>query len=195
MKKSMFLVRFALIVGKLKVGRPMTAKELADYVNSDNRINGAGKVSVRTIQRDIAELRDGLGMNIVNKNNNTYAIEPMKEYCPEHIKNLIDVIYEILKGFEKTEPEKLVLNTAINQSKDVKISLLTEENKCIDIDADLNAGAISFDEAKRRRTILWLEADFYQTLDRVCEFLNRYFIASIILTLINLLGGIIIEVY
>ena len=67
MKNSMFLVRFALIVGKLKVGRPMTAKELADYVNSDNRINGAGKVSVRTIQRDIAELRDGLGMNIVNK--------------------------------------------------------------------------------------------------------------------------------
>lgn len=133
MKNSMFLVRFALIVGKLKVGRPMTAKELADYVNSDNRINGAGKVSVRTIQRDIAELRDGLGMNIVNKNNNTYAIEPMKEYCPEHIKNFIEVIYEILKGFEKTEPEKLVLNTAINQSKDVKISLLTEENKCIDI--------------------------------------------------------------
>lgn len=134
MKNSMFLVRFALIVGKLKVGRPLTAKELADYVNSDNRINGAGKVSVRTIQRDIAELRDGLGMNIVNKKNNTYAIEPMKEYCPEHIKNFIEVIYEILKGFEKTEPEKLVLNTAINQSKDVKISLLTEENKCIDID-------------------------------------------------------------
>ena len=127
MKNSMFLVRFALIVGKLKVGRPMTAKELVDYVNSDNRINGAGKVSVRTIQRDIAELRDGLGMN-------TYAIEPMKEYCREHIKNFIEVIYEILKGFEKTEPEKLVLNTAINQSKDVKISLLTEENKCIDID-------------------------------------------------------------
>ena len=57
----------------------------------------------------------------------------MKEYCPEHTKNFIEVIYEILKGFEKTEPEKLVLNTAINQSKDVKISLLTEENKCIDI--------------------------------------------------------------
>ncbi len=133
MKNSMFLVRFALIVGKLKVSRPMTAKELADYVNSDNRINGAGKVSVRTIQRDIAELRDGLGMNIVNKKNNTYAIESMKEYCPEHIKNIIEVFNEILKGFEKTEPEKLVLNTAINQSKDVKISLLTEENKCIDI--------------------------------------------------------------
>ena len=61
------------------------------------------------------------------------------------------------------------------------------------IDADLNAGAISFDEAKKRRTILSQEADFYQALDRVCEFLNRYFISYIILTLINLLGGIIIE--
>jgi flagellar biosynthesis protein FlhA len=63
------------------------------------------------------------------------------------------------------------------------------------IDADLKAGAISFDEAKKRRTILTKEADFYQALDRVCELLNRYFIVYIILTLINLLGGIIIEVY
>ena len=63
------------------------------------------------------------------------------------------------------------------------------------IDANLNAGTINFDEAKKRRTILIQEADFYQTLDRVCEFLNRYFISYIILTLINLLGGIIIEVY
>lgn len=63
------------------------------------------------------------------------------------------------------------------------------------IDADLNIGAISLDEAIKRRTILSQEADFYQALDRVCELLNRYFIASIILTLINLIGGIIIEVY
>ncbi len=134
MKNSMFLVRFALIVGKLKVGKPMTAKELADFVNEDRRISGERKVGIRTVQRDIRELRDALGINIVSKKNNTYTIEPMPEYCPEYIKNFIEVIYEILKGFEKTEPEKLVLNTAINQSKDVKISLLTEENKCIDID-------------------------------------------------------------
>lgn len=134
MKNSMFLVRFALIVGKLKVGRPMTAKELVDFVNEDRRISGEREVGIRTIQRDIRELRDALGINIVSKKNNTYTIEPMPEYCPEYIKNFIEVFYEILKGFEKTEPEKLVLNTAINQSKDVKISLLTEENKCIDID-------------------------------------------------------------
>ncbi len=66
--------------------------------------------------------------------------------------------------------------------------------KGIAIDTDLNTGAISFDEAKKRRTILSQEADFYQALDRVCEFLNRYFISYIILTLINLLGGIIIEI-
>ncbi len=67
--------------------------------------------------------------------------------------------------------------------------------KGIAIDADINSGVISFDEAQKRRTILTQEADFYQALDRVCIFLNRYFIAYIILTLINLLGGIIIEVY
>ena len=67
--------------------------------------------------------------------------------------------------------------------------------KGIAIDADINSGVISFDEAQKRRTILTQEADFYQALDRVCNFLNRYFIAYIILTLINLLGEIIIEVY
>ena len=63
------------------------------------------------------------------------------------------------------------------------------------IDVDLNTGAISLDEAIKRRTILSQEANLYQALDRVCEFLNRYFISYIILTLINLLGGIVIEVY
>lgn len=67
--------------------------------------------------------------------------------------------------------------------------------KGIAIDADLNTGAISIDEAIKRRTILSQEANLYQALDRVCEFLNRYFISYIILTLINLLGGIVIEVY
>lgn len=62
------------------------------------------------------------------------------------------------------------------------------------INADLNTGAISCDEAKKRRTILSQEADFYEALDIVCNFLNRYFIAYIILTLINLIGGIIIEI-
>ena len=133
MKNSMFLVRFALIVGKLKAGRPQTVKELTDFVNKDRRISDFGKVSVRTVQRDIVEIRDGLGINIVSKTNNTYTIEPMSEYCPEHIKNTLDVIKDIFSGFQKTKPEKLVLNTAINQSKDVKISLLTEDNKNIDI--------------------------------------------------------------
>ena len=133
MKNSMFLVRFALIIGKLKSGRPQTIKELTDYVNNDNRIFEAGKVAVRTIQRDIMELRDGLGINIVSKKNNTYTIEPMPEFCPEYIKYTLEVINEIFSSFQKTKPEKLVLNTAINQSKDVKISLLTEDNKNIDI--------------------------------------------------------------
>lgn len=133
MKNSMFLVRFNLIIGKLKIGRPMTVKELTDYVNQDRRISDYGKVSVRTIQRDIVEIRDALGINIVSKKNNAYTIEPMSEYYPEHVKNTLEIFNGIFSGFQKTEPEKLVLNTAINQSKDVRISLLTEDNKNIDI--------------------------------------------------------------
>ena len=62
------------------------------------------------------------------------------------------------------------------------------------IDADLNAGAIDQDEATRRRLNLSREADFFGAMDGASKFVKNDSIAGIIITIINLLGGIIIGV-
>ena len=62
------------------------------------------------------------------------------------------------------------------------------------IDADLNAGAIDQDEATRRRLNLSREADFYGAMDGASKFVKNDSIAGIIITVINLLGGILIGV-
>ncbi len=63
------------------------------------------------------------------------------------------------------------------------------------IDADLNAGAIDQDEATRRRLNLSREADFYGSMDGASKFVKNDAIAGIIITIINLLGGIVIGVF
>lgn len=60
------------------------------------------------------------------------------------------------------------------------------------IDADLNAGLISEDEAKKRRKDLQREASFYGAMDGASKFVKGDAIAGIIITLINLIGGILI---
>ncbi|MBQ2594202.1 MAG: flagellar biosynthesis protein FlhA [Candidatus Riflebacteria bacterium] len=62
------------------------------------------------------------------------------------------------------------------------------------IDADLNAGAIDQEEATRRRLNLSREADFYGAMDGASKFVKNDSIAGIIITVINLLGGILIGV-
>lgn len=64
--------------------------------------------------------------------------------------------------------------------------------KQMSIDADLNAGLISEDEARGRRTKIQREADFYGAMDGASKFVKGDAIASIIITLINILGGIAI---
>lgn len=60
------------------------------------------------------------------------------------------------------------------------------------IDADLNAGAINDVEAKRRRAHLLQEAEFHGAMDGASKFVRGDAVAGIIITGINLLGGIII---
>ncbi|WP_459642427.1 flagellar biosynthesis protein FlhA [Kineococcus sp. NUM-3379] len=60
------------------------------------------------------------------------------------------------------------------------------------IDADLNAGLIDEDEARRRRADIAAEADFYGAMDGGSKFVKGDAIAAIIITLINLIGGFII---
>ncbi len=64
--------------------------------------------------------------------------------------------------------------------------------KQMSIDADLNSGIISEDEAKRRRKNLQLEADFYGSMDGASKFVKGDAIAGIIVTVINIVAGIVI---
>ncbi len=63
------------------------------------------------------------------------------------------------------------------------------------IDADLNAGVIDEKEAQRRRTEITLQADFYGAMDGASKFVRGDAIAGIIITLINIVGGLIIGVW
>ena len=60
------------------------------------------------------------------------------------------------------------------------------------IDADLNSGLIDEQTAKKRRLDLQKEADFYGSMDGASKFVKGDAIAGIIITLINLVGGVII---
>jgi len=58
------------------------------------------------------------------------------------------------------------------------------------IDADLNAGLINEEEAKRRREEIAREADFYGAMDGASKFVRGDAIAGIVITLINIIGGL-----
>src|SRR5581483_7116952 len=58
------------------------------------------------------------------------------------------------------------------------------------IDADLNAGIINEEEARRRRSEIGAEADFYGAMDGASKFVKGDAIAAIIIVLINLVGGL-----
>ena len=62
------------------------------------------------------------------------------------------------------------------------------------IDAEMNAGLIDEKTAKRRRAEVSKEADFYGAMDGASKFIKGDAIAAILITLINILGGIIIGV-
>ena len=57
------------------------------------------------------------------------------------------------------------------------------------IDADLNSGLIDENEARRRRTEVHQEADFYGSMDGASKFVKGDAIAAIVITLVNLIGG------
>ncbi|HOX05731.1 MAG TPA: flagellar biosynthesis protein FlhA [Planctomycetota bacterium] len=66
--------------------------------------------------------------------------------------------------------------------------------KQMSIDADLNAGLINEAEARRRREKITREADFYGAMDGASKWVRGDAIASLIITMVNILGGFIIGV-
>ncbi len=66
--------------------------------------------------------------------------------------------------------------------------------KQMSIDADLSAGAISRDEAQVRRKKIEEEADFYGAMDGASKFVRGDAIAGILITVVNIVGGLAIGV-
>lgn len=64
--------------------------------------------------------------------------------------------------------------------------------KQMSIDADLSAGLISDQEAKERREEISREADFYGAMDGASKFVRGDVIAGLLITFINIIGGLII---
>lgn len=67
--------------------------------------------------------------------------------------------------------------------------------KQLSIDADLNSGLINEEQAKLRRRKLEREADFYGTMDGASKFVKGDATAGIVITIINIIGGIIVGVW
>ncbi len=63
------------------------------------------------------------------------------------------------------------------------------------IDADLNAGTIDGDEARRRRAEITQQADFFGAMDGASKFVRGDAIAGIVIMLVNVVGGLFIGVF
>jgi flagellar biosynthesis protein FlhA len=60
------------------------------------------------------------------------------------------------------------------------------------IDADLNAGLLTPDEAKERRQEVATEADFYGSMDGASKFVKGDAVAGVLILLVNIIGGLIL---
>lgn len=62
------------------------------------------------------------------------------------------------------------------------------------IDADLNSGLIDQEQARQRRIDVAAEADFYGSMDGASKFVRGDAVAGILITMINIIGGLIVGV-
>ncbi|MCF6339288.1 MAG: flagellar biosynthesis protein FlhA [Sulfurimonas sp.] len=76
-----------------------------------------------------------------------------------------------------------------------RFTLDSMPGKQMAVDADLNAGLIDDAEAKQRRAEILKDANFYGAMDGSSKFVKGDAVASIIITLINIIGGFLIGVF
>ncbi len=90
----------------------------------------------------------------------------------------------------------LVITSGASRVSEVgaRFTLDAMPGKQMAIDADLNAGMIGEEEARQRRENMQREADFYGSMDGSSKFVKGDAIAGIVITIINLVGGIAIFV-
>lgn len=73
-----------------------------------------------------------------------------------------------------------------------RFSLDAMPGKQMAIDADMSAGMITEDEARERRKTLEEESNFYGSMDGAAKFVRGDAIAGLLITIINVIGGIVI---
>jgi len=73
-----------------------------------------------------------------------------------------------------------------------RFSLDAMPGKQMSIDADLRAGTINMDEARKRRALVEKESQLYGAMDGAMKFVKGDAIAGLIIVAVNLLGGILI---
>src|SRR5690606_37488405 len=76
-----------------------------------------------------------------------------------------------------------------------RFTLDSMPGKQMSIDAELNAGTITELEANRRRQKIQKDADFYGAMDGASKFVRGDAMAGILITLINVVGGMLIGVF
>ncbi|OIO88376.1 MAG: flagellar biosynthesis protein FlhA [Candidatus Aquicultor secundus] len=88
----------------------------------------------------------------------------------------------------------IVITTGTARISEVtaRFTLDAMPGKQMAIDADLNSGLITEDEAKTRRRNVQREADFYGAMDGASKFVKGDATASIIIAAVNLIGGFIV---
>lgn len=95
----------------------------------------------------------------------------------------------------------IIINMMVVTSGAARISEVTARftldampGKQMAIDADLNAGFIDADQARKRREEIGEEADFYGSMDGANKFVKGDAMAGIVIMVINIIGGLVIGV-
>ena len=93
--------------------------------------------------------------------------------------------------------QKIVVSAGAGRASEVaaRFTLDKMPGKQMSIDADLNSGLITEVEAKERREAIEKEAEFYGSMDGAIKFTTNEAIVSIIITIVNIVGGILIGMF
>ncbi|MCP5053659.1 MAG: flagellar biosynthesis protein FlhA [bacterium] len=93
--------------------------------------------------------------------------------------------------------QKIVVAAGAGRASEVaaRFTLDKMPGKQMSIDADLNAGLITQAEAIERRARIEREAEFFGTMDGAIKFTTKEATVSIIITLVNIIGGILVGVF
>ncbi len=139
-----------------------------------------------------------LGLNVSSTRailtNNGYAGEVVKTFGEYVIRG--DVVVGLVIFIIIVLVQFVVITKGAERVAEVsaRFTLDAMPGKQMAIDADLSSGIIEEQEAKLRRTKIQREADFFGSMDGASKFVKGDAIISIIITIINLIGGLAIGI-